>query len=203
MKENYKYKSLVDFRNACQNEYNWLSSKKLLSQLCIDMGWPPPSIFENRKKSGYWNVKENCIEDAKQYDSTIDWFKASPYAYKMADHHGVLKKCTEHMFEFKQPIKFWVFETCKTEALKFSSKRQWDKLSPISYSVAVKNNWVTELTTHMYKYLKSKKTWDKKRCFADVMKSESYTYFIRNYPTAYQFMINNKLKNEVKQLMNW
>jgi hypothetical protein len=203
MEPNYKYKSLPDFRKGCPNEYNWLASKGLLKQLCVDMGWPPPKTFEGRKPAGYWNVKENCMQDAKQYDSAIVWFKASPYAYKMAHYHGWLKKCTEHMFEFKKPIKFWVFETCKAEALKFNSKAQWEKFSPISYSVAVKNKWMIELTEHMYKYLKHKRSWNKQRCFEEVMKAESYSHFIKNYQVAYQFMLNNNLQKEVRELRNW
>ena len=68
MENNYKYKSLSDFRKAHSNEYNQLRSRGLLDKLCEDMGW---SLLKKHKPHGYWS-EENFILECKKFNSYFE-----------------------------------------------------------------------------------------------------------------------------------
>jgi hypothetical protein len=54
-------------------------------------------IIRTLKKQGYWNIKENCLEEAKKYTRLCDWSKASSGSYTSSRKNGWFEECTAHM----------------------------------------------------------------------------------------------------------
>lgn len=54
-------------------------------------------MIEVLKPSGYWNIKKNCIEDAKKYKARTEWYKNEHGAVQGAKRNGWYEECTKHM----------------------------------------------------------------------------------------------------------
>jgi len=171
---NYKYKSLSEFRNNNTNEYNWLAKNNLLNQLCNDMNWIRPSI--NRKSSGFW-TKEECIRNAKQYQSILSFRKNSTTVYYKAKKRGWLNECIKHMPEIINPKLYWTKEKCMQDALRYKTKISWKTNSKISYNISKQNNWFEECTKHITAIRKPHGYWTKERCFEEAKKYKTSAEF--------------------------
>ncbi len=52
-----------------------------------------------KKFAGYWYIKENCLEDAKKYNSLNEWTKLNQSAVNAARANGWLDECCAHMLK--------------------------------------------------------------------------------------------------------
>jgi L-fucose isomerase-like protein len=65
----------------------------------------------------------------------------------------------------KLPNGYWkILGNCKAEALKYSSRSEWQKDSPLSYRWATKNKWVEECAGHMTSTRMPDGYWTLERC---------------------------------------
>ena len=65
----------------------------------------------------------------------------------------------------KKPAGYWNnLENCKHEALKYSTKSDWQKNSPISYRWASKNKWIEECASNMNSERKPNHYWTLELC---------------------------------------
>ena len=103
------------------------------------------------KPANYWNVKENCIEDARKYNTRTEWRKNSRSAYESARKNKWLDECCKHMVNGN--IK-WTKEKCMESALKYKTKVEWEKNDNNAYSASRRNGWYYECTAHMIKLKK-------------------------------------------------
>ena len=60
-----------------------------------------------------------------------------------------MKKSNEEIEKKKKPNKYWDFETCKEEALKYSSKSEFIKNCNGAYNKAWSNDWLGDICSHM------------------------------------------------------
>lgn len=90
-------------------------------------------------------LKALCINDALKYDTRFEWQKKSPL-YQHAKKHKWLEECCKEMLPLRNS---WTKEMCKEIALKFQSKKMWEKKSGGSYKAACVNNWIDECCEHM------------------------------------------------------
>ncbi|MEK6211272.1 MAG: hypothetical protein AABM64_13055 [Pseudomonadota bacterium] len=84
-----RYRSLKDWAN-CGNS---------ACQIAYKNGWIDEAtkhMTPSQKPKGYW-TKERVLNDAKQYKSRMEWFKASQSAYATAQAKGWLSEATAHM----------------------------------------------------------------------------------------------------------
>jgi hypothetical protein len=208
MNTNYKYKKLVDFRKAHPSQYVWLYKKNLLEQLCHDMGWEPPKIFENRKQSGHWNIKENCIEEAKKYNSYNDMNINCKVVIKQIVKNGWKLEIIQLMgWEFKKkPKGYWdVKENCIEEVKKY---KNFSELSSKNHrlSKALSNNgWLNEVIQLMGWELKRIPDgyWEiKENCIEDAKKYKTKLEYNKK-SKSYRSSVNNEWINEICDLMGW
>ena len=61
---------------------------------------------KKRKPYGYWNIKENCIEDARKYKTKSEWKKNSGGAYGAAWKNKWLDECfpPKELIEFLEMV---------------------------------------------------------------------------------------------------
>lgn len=62
---------------------------------------------------------------------------------------------------------------CKAEALKYSSRSEWQRGSPLSYRWAIQNNWVEECAAHMHSSRMPDGYWTLDRCRDQARKYKS------------------------------
>ena len=89
--EALKYNTKMDWKNNSGGSYAKAYKMNWLDELCLHMK-------ELSKPNGYWQIKENCINSAKNYNNISAW-KASPdtSAYHSACKNGWIEECTTHM----------------------------------------------------------------------------------------------------------
>lgn len=91
-----------------------------------------------------------------------------------------MKKSNEEIEKKKKPNKYWDFETCKEEALKYNSKIEFKIHSGGAYSRAKKSKWVSDICGHMIEGCKPSGYWCFDKCKEEALKYESKKDF-RNF----------------------
>lgn len=109
------------------------------------------TIKKEKKPFGYWNIKENCIKDAKNYQTRFEWRKGSPGAYNSALEHGWLDECCSHMIELRKPNGHWkIKQNCIDAALNYTSKKEFLQKCPGAYQSARKHGWLGECKFRLF-----------------------------------------------------
>lgn len=89
---NYRYSSnKVKIICSKHGEFLQTPAKHLMGQNC-----PKCSINSRALKNLVWN-KTNCINNARKYNTQIDWLKSSKGAYESARKNKWLNECCTHM----------------------------------------------------------------------------------------------------------
>ena len=52
-----------------------------------------------RKPSGYWKVKENCINEAIKYESKTEFHSNANSAYNSSKEYGWFEEVCQHMID--------------------------------------------------------------------------------------------------------
>jgi len=103
-----------------------------------------------------------------KYKSAQEWAAANPNAYAAAVKKGLLAKILKKFGWYINPSTKWTFETCKADALKYTSIKDWRKHSGAAYGTARKNNWADECTKHMKKL--RREAWTLEECKKEAKK---------------------------------
>jgi len=129
------------------------------------------------KPKGYWDIKENCIAEAKKHKSITEWQNKSSQSVIFARRNGWMDECTEHMIETRKPRGYWdIKENCITEAKKHRTITEWQNKSSQSVKGARRNGWMDECTKHMDSLKKPKGYWDiKENCITEAKKHRTIT----------------------------
>lgn len=102
-----------------------------------------------RKPVGYWEVKENVIDEAKKFDTRSEFMRDSAVAYKYARINNWLEESCSHMREILKPNGYWSDERLAEEALKYSSRKAFSKGSNSAYLTANRKGIMDKIASHM------------------------------------------------------
>lgn len=150
----YVFKELTGFmdkEDAANAEDEWI--KKY-----ADDGW----IMINKKPGGDLGygpqkyTKEFCAEEAKKYQYRVDFKKNNSIIYNYASRHDWLEDICQHMTRITRKPHFWTKDKCIDEALKYKSKKQFQKESGGAYAAALDNGWLDKICSHMKRPTPSK-----------------------------------------------
>jgi predicted GIY-YIG superfamily endonuclease len=94
-------------------------------------------------------------------------------------------------------IRRWTFETCKEEALKFSSRLEFQKKSSSAWGKCRRNNWLDDVCTHMTELRKPKGYWTLERCKKESLKYTSRLEFKNNSSSVWGICRNNNWLDDV------
>ena len=147
---------------------------------------------KNDKKSkpnGYWNY-EQCFREAKKYNSKSEFRKFSGSAYSSA----LKNKWMPNYTWFVRPVPFnkkWTYETCYKEALKYQTKKEFQKKSSGAYSAAYDNKWLPDYTWFV-KFSKPMGYWNYETCYEEAKKYESRGEFSVKCVSAYDVSRKNE-----------
>jgi len=90
---------------------------------------------------------EYCKAEAKKYNERLEFFEGNGSAYTKAQQNGFLDDICKHMTPVnvtraRGKVK-WTYETCKAEAVKYNSKRDFKKGNQYAYKVSYANKWIS------------------------------------------------------------
>lgn len=133
-----KYTSRNDFAKNSNSAYQ----KSLYKGWLDKMTW----LTHNRKyPRGYWNIKENVINESKKYSSKKEFLDKCPSAYLAAYKKGYLNELTWLIKQEQKPKNYWTYEKIKEESLKYKSRSDFFKNSSSAYYAALKLNIMDDL----------------------------------------------------------
>tara|TARA_Y100000389_G_scaffold204814_1_gene259860 strand:+ start:3123 stop:4358 length:1236 start_codon:yes stop_codon:yes gene_type:complete len=81
----------------------------------------------------------------KKYSSLKDWKKDNPKEYNKAKNIGFIDIISKEMGWEKELPSYWTYNKCLEEALKCGSKTKWYDLHRVSFNIARKNGWLSEI----------------------------------------------------------
>ena len=132
-----KYETRVEFQKN-SHLYQFAYRKKWLNDICKHM-----KVIKKEKFTF-----EKCKELALQCNTRNEFNKKFNSAYFAATNNNWLNEICSHMIEIIKPFKYWTYEKCKEEALKYITKKDFRKYVSSAYNVIHLNNWY-HLLSHM------------------------------------------------------
>jgi predicted GIY-YIG superfamily endonuclease len=139
-----KFTSKSEFRSNYPGAYQAASKiKGFINEITNHM-------TESNKPVGYWDIKENCLNEARKYKSRKEFNEKSQHAYEKSRLNGWLDSICEGM-EYKcKPPGYWNDkEKCHKIALQFIYKPDFIKEYGGLVNFAKKMGWFSEITSHM------------------------------------------------------
>lgn len=189
LEESMKYKTRSEFDKKNPTVYMKCVKNKWL-QLCDHLPYVNPVKW----------TKEKCKEVASRYSSIVEFRKNSKSVYEKCRQNNWLNDiCDFEIIQNKSPG-YWTKENCQKEAMKYSKRYDFQKLSRSAYSRAWNNGWLDEICSHMVQTRKPNGYWhDKERCHQESLKYANITDFIKKSSGAYHSALQHKWLDEICQ----
>lgn len=189
-----KYKSKKEFEE--KNKSAFLAAYRY--GFINEMDW---LIIQKQRPFGYWNNKENVIEESKKYNTISDFRKKSSVAYNSAKKNGFLNemvwlektKCERPInkenneIKPKHPKGYWKNrENMMNEAKKYSSFEEFQKgnlyafLAAHKYGYIDEMDWMVKQKHHKWGY------WTYDKIEKEAFKYKTKSDFCKGNPTAYR-----------------
>ena len=80
----------------------------------------------------------------------------------------------------------WGYDSCKKEALKYKTRKEFHKGSSGAYKSSRINGWLDEICSHMIEILKPKNYWTLKNCKKESLKYKTRSEFQKSSSSAYK-----------------
>lgn len=117
------------------------------------------SCYNARRREVYknpelrnWNkiwTFDKCKNEALKYSNRSEFVRYSCSAYHRASIEGFLDQICTHMTSRWKPYRFWSFDQCQKEALKYKTKVQFKTNNSSAYSLCQKRGWIPRICSHM------------------------------------------------------
>lgn len=149
--------------------------------------------MKQRTPRGFWNIKENVIAKAKEYNNRTDFIKGSYGAYEAAGRNGWLEESCLHMTQSITARGFWdVKDNLIAEAKRFNNRTDFARGSSGAYEAAIRNNWLGEICSHMIQTYAIRGNWcDKNNVLAEALKYKTRMDFCKGSAGAYDSAFTN------------
>jgi len=193
-----KYDSRAKFHSNANSAYNSAKENSWLDEACQHMIDRVRNPLKRKKyvKMGFWNDKQNCINEAKKYSTLTEFKTKSCSAYNSCNKNGWVE-AFDHMIKLREKKGYWTKERCKEVAKKYSSRSEFQKNSTVAYMLSLKRNWGNEVCEHMEFIVKPNGYWnDKENCRKEASKYKSRNEFRIKSITAYNSSHKNGFMDE-------
>lgn len=131
--EGAKYSTKMEFKKMAPTAY----SKAVKYKWIEEMNW----FVSNVKPKGYWQNKQNTLNESHKYSSRSEFRWGNSGAYRASIDNGWI----EEMTWLKRPKSYnykWSRENVFIESHKYESRSAFKKGSPAAYRVALQNGWL-------------------------------------------------------------
>ena len=179
--ESRKYFIVTEFMNNAVTAYTIAKNNNWLTE----MDWLAPS---KRKPSGYWKIKENVINESKNYKSVTEFQRKNSRAFDSAKLNGWLDEMDWLAKTNRKPVGYWkeknnVFE----ESKKYNNRSDFCEGCYLAYITAKNNGWLKEMTWLKKTRNSPKGYWeDKEKVFKEARKYKYKSEFRHKAPSAYK-----------------
>jgi hypothetical protein len=143
-------------------------------------------------------TEEECIANAKDYQTRTDWYKNNAGAYLAARKNGWLPKCFAHMKEIRKVHNYWNFEKCLESAKKYQTRSEWFENNGVAYRKATIMGWFELCVEHM---LILRKHHTKEECLLSAKKYKTRSTWHKGDEKAYHAAKNLGYFDECVQHM--
>lgn len=173
--ESRKYFIVTEFMNNAVTAYTIAKNNNWLTE----MDWLAPS---KRKPSGYWKIKENVINESKNYKSVTEFQRKNSRAFDSAKLNGWLDEMDWLAKTNRKPVGYWkeknnVFE----ESKKYNNRSDFCEGCYLAYITAKNNGWLNEMTWLKKTRNSPKGYWeDKEKVFKEARKYKYKSEFRHN-----------------------
>lgn len=147
-----------------------------------------PGEQELAKSRIRWTLAA-CKEEASKYSAIKKWQVGSASSYNAAFAKGWLDECSAHMERKLHPRRYWTLERCIEQAKQFESKAKWSAAKRSGYTIASKNGWMDQCTSHMQPDLRTvpkQRLWTLEKCLELAKTCATRTEFKSKSVSAYQ-----------------
>ena len=152
-----KYRSRNEWRRCSVGSYTRAGIIGIREDVCRAAGLGKPN-----KPCGFWNNKDNVLNEARKYKTKIDFARGSASAYCAAVKHKYIDEIAE-MFgytELKKPSYYWTYERCRnilfdihrksnTRCVK-STIRKFREENNGGYQACRINNWLYQFRLDLH-----------------------------------------------------
>jgi superfamily II DNA or RNA helicase len=182
----YKYSKeyCLSIARKYSNIKEWSENKedkKVLNYVRRTTNWSK-ECTSHMNKLRQSKTKEQCIANARKYNTIKDWVKHDSsfhsYAKNRLDWYD---ECIAHMDVIK---KSHTEEECIEIAKKYKTVSDWRKNDARTWSYAVKKKWYNKCITHMNKLRKSK---TKEECISNAQQYKTKTEWVKNDKSIYNY----------------
>lgn len=154
----YKYilkSNILPIKKILTNEFLGCDEAKILEEYWYNdyrnKGWN----MLNKAKTGalggnkiYWDFTK-CKNEALKYKTVYEFQTKCGSAYNSALKNKWIGQITTHMIKTQKPTSYWNYDRCQSEALKYSTRGEFQKKSISAYSAASKKKWLNLICIHM------------------------------------------------------
>ena len=139
---------------------------------------------EFSKPAGYWNF-DRCYEEARKYESLLEFREKSQSACVIARRNGWLEKYDWLVIRRNR----WTYNECYELAQKFTSRTDFKKSYKSAYQASIENEWINDYT--WFKNKPKYRYWTQQKCFEEAKKYTSKKEFAENNSSAYSIACKN------------
>lgn len=97
----------------------------------------------------------------------------------------------------RKPNNYWTKERCQEEALKYETRKDFNKNCVSAYNRSVKNKWIDEICSHMIRIIHKKGFWTKEKCQEEALKYQTKNEFENNCGSGYDAARRYKWIDEI------
>ena len=114
-------------------------------------------------------TNEAILEDAKKYESVMDWINSPGGAYGTASRKGLIEKATAHMKRQIRTPGTWTLKEVIERANSFNSTSEWRRKDSSSYNAAKNHGWyhLSEVSGNLQRRVQLNKRWTSDKVLAD------------------------------------
>jgi hypothetical protein len=201
--EGKKYKSKKEFGE--KNISAFLAAYKY--GFIKEMDW---LTKQKQHPFGYWNNKENIIEESKKYKTMSEFRKKSCVAYNSAKKNELLNEMTwlkkprrekviksDNDKNDRHPKGYWKNrENMMKEAKKYSSKEEFQKGNLYAFLAAHKYGYIDEMDWMVKQKQHKNGYWNYEHIEEEAMKYNTKTEFSKGCNTAYRAALKMGIIND-------
>lgn len=148
------------------------------------------------KPRGYWTL-ETLRAEAIKYSKKSEFQKLNGSAYNAAVRLKVMDSICAHMTQSKRPDGYWTIERLLEEALKYSTRQEFQLMSGAAYKAAGLLKCRDQICSHMSKVKQPKGFWTLENLKAEALKFNNKVDFRNNSNPAYLTASRKKLLDQI------
>jgi hypothetical protein len=151
---------------------------------------------ESNRSRRYWTL-ESLHAEALKYGTRSEFQKSNGSAYNAAGRLKVRDLICSHMSEPKKPNGYWTLERLQAEALKYSTRQEFQQKNGAAYKAAGEQKCRDQICSHMSKVKQPKGYWTLENLQVEALKYSNKNDFRTHSNPAYLIASRKKFLDQI------